>query len=184
MNISKLTFLSALVAASAVTAQTTHFAGSFVKDPAGAPYSFPLISGSYDLHFNNTTGAIQVTGSARTFSTSVSAPGPAFAYGIDTIAILQGATVVQAVGMGASPTLTVIPVAGGTKTRTQADYTFGFSGTLAPSTTYHFEFLQGGSKIASTADFTTPALVPEPETYAAAAALGLVGFGLWRRRNA
>ena len=27
-------------------------------------------------------------------------------------------------------------------------------------------------------------VVPEPETYAAAAALGLVGFGLWRRRNA
>jgi len=26
--------------------------------------------------------------------------------------------------------------------------------------------------------------VPEPETYAAVAALGLVGFGLWRRRNA
>lgn len=30
-------------------------------------------------------------------------------------------------------------------------------------------------------DFT---VVPEPETYAAAAALGLVGFGLWRRRSA
>lgn len=39
----------------------------------------------------------------------------------------------------------------------------------------------GGSSVS--AGVLTPA-VPEPETYAAAAALGLAGFALWRRRRA
>ena len=59
-------------------------------------------------------------------------------------------------------------------------------GTMFPvgNNTYTVTLFSGGTAVA-TGNFTANvAVVPEPETYAAAAALGLVGFGLWRRRNA
>lgn len=43
--------------------------------------------------------------------------------------------------------------------------------------------LYNGATALSSGTFNAT-VVPEPETYAAAAAFGLVGFGLWRRRNA
>jgi len=182
MNISKLTFMSALVAASAVTAQTTHFTGTLSKDPAGVPNAAPSISGFYDFLFNNTTGAITGIGGASTVSASVLNPGPAVSYAIDTVRILEGTTTVLSFSAGTA-TVTSVP-SGATRQRAKSDYSFAIGGSLGGNKTYHFEFLKGGSKVASSATFTTPALVPEPETYAAAAALGLVGFGLWRRRNA
>ena len=57
----------------------------------------------------------------------------------------------------------------------------GFAGGYPGATTVTLTFLDSNSNVLGTGSFT---IVPEPETYAAAAALGLVGFGLWRRRNA
>lgn len=59
---------------------------------------------------------------------------------------------------------------------------YSWSGTksgVVPPTAFTLELWDGTTKIATGA-FT---VVPEPETYAASAALGLVGFGLWRRRS-
>lgn len=62
------------------------------------------------------------------------------------------------------------------------------SGTQFPvgNNSYTVTLFNGATSVA-TGSFSANVVVspvPEPETYAAAAALGLVGFGLWRRRNA
>ena len=62
------------------------------------------------------------------------------------------------------------------------------SGTRFPvgNNTYTVTLFNGATSVA-TGSFSANVVVspvPEPETYAAVAALGLVGFGLWRRRNA
>lgn len=183
MKLTTLLSLSGLVATTAVVAQSVSFSGAISKDPIGTPNAYPLVSGTYSFNFDTVSGAVSGSGSGKTFSTSVVKPGPAPVYAISTVAIFQGATKVYEFAPGA-PTTSSLDASAGTKTRTQANYAFNFNTTLQGNTTYRFEFLQSGTKIASGPDFTTPALVPEPETYAAAAALGLVGFGLWRRRNA
>jgi MYXO-CTERM domain-containing protein len=62
-------------------------------------------------------------------------------------------------------------------TRTQ---TFSGMGTVAINVQQTITLSDANGPVL-TGTFTP---VPEPETYAAVAALGLVGFGLWRRRNA
>lgn len=59
-------------------------------------------------------------------------------------------------------------------------------GTMLPvgNNSYTVTLYSGATAVATGSFSANVAVVPEPETYAAAAALGLVGFGLWRRRNA
>jgi len=182
MNTPKLLAAAALFVTTALMAQSVHFSGGLVKDPDPTPNTYPGVAGTYDFMFDTTTGAITGNGTGRTLSARGPVASTVNPYTIDQVAIYQGGTQVLLGTLGA-PTLYTLAASPGKK-RIQADYTFTLSGTLQGNTTYHFEFLQGGSKIGSSAPFTTPAVVPEPETYAAAAALGLVGFGLWRRRNA
>jgi hypothetical protein len=86
--------------------------------------------------------------------------------------------------VGFTPTVSSFTTFGYEDNEWTINTSFSFVGSnggtfTIPSSPFTLTLKDGATTIA-TGTFT---VVPEPETYAAAAALGLVGFGLWSRRS-
>jgi hypothetical protein len=144
------------------------------------------LSGSGQGTFNYNTGGYAIAGTLISIGNAkvMSSPQTPNPFLLTKVDLYQGATLVKTV----TPSLetSVVNDNGSVKWKAST-YSFSFTGTgLTKSTSYTvqvFGTLQnslGGTQLVATSGFTTP--VPEPETYAVAAALGLVGFGIWRRR--
>lgn len=136
-----------------------------------------VASGSFTGSFTPSTGALTISGT--TFYTTGSL-GASSGTPLTSGTISPGpASVTVNPGSNNSVLFLDLGIAGQVfaNTRTQ---TFSGTGTVAINVQQTI-VLSDASGTVLTGTFTP---VPEPETYAAVAALGLVGFGLWRRRNA
>jgi len=158
-----------LLAGSAM-AQSFSFNG--VLTPIGAK----VASGSFTGSFTPSTGALTISGT--TFYTTGSL-GASSGIPLTSGTISPGSASVS-VNPGSNNSVLFLDLGSNqvfANTRTQ---TFSGTGTVAINVLQTI-VLNDASGPVLTGTFTP---VPEPETYAAVAALGLVGFGLWRRRNA
>jgi len=155
----------------------TAMAQSFSFNGVLFPFGSVIASGSFSGNFTPGTGALTITGT--TFYTGGSVGSAAAGPSITSGTVTPGPVTV-AVGAGTSSSFQLLvapPVDVFLNTRVQ---TFSGSGTATinvPQTVSMFD----GATLRLTGTFTP---VPEPETYAAVAGLGLVGYGVWRRRNA
>lgn len=165
-----------LLAVSAM-AQTVSFSGA-LHPVAGLPPTLNA-SGTFSATYNPTSGALTISGSTYyTTYTSATAVTPVGLTGGD---VTPGPASLSVAGVSTQSNQIPLFLTGGnvvfSNSRTQ-----GFSGTgTATINVPQTITLNDGNGAVLTGTFTP---VPEPETYAAVAALGLVGFGLWRRRNA
>jgi len=144
------------------------------------------LSGSAQGTFNYNTGGYSLTGALITIGNAklVTSSQTPNAFVLTKVDLYQGATLVTTVTPSQQSSVVNND---GTVKWNASSYSFSLTGTgMTKSTSYTvqvFGTLQnslGGTQLVATSGFTTP--VPEPETYAVAAALGLVGFGIWRRR--
>lgn len=159
-----------LLAGSAV-AQTFNYSGTLF------PVTGKIASGSFNGTFTPSTGALTISGT--TFYTTGSI-GPAMGTPLVSGTISPGpASVTVNAGSNTSVLFMNLGPSQQVFANTQTQ-TFSGTGTVAINVLQTI-VLSDASGPVLTGTFTP---VPEPETYAAVAALGLVGFGLWRRRNA
>jgi len=179
MNTSiKALSLAAVAALSSTVAvgQVTSITGSdSLTKGAGAAGG---LTGTYSYGYNLPARDVQINSSFNVTSLSVAVG--------QTPPAVQQVTSVSLVGPGGAVTPTSAPTivnvlstqtASG-RVRNKDVGSVVFKGTVPQNGVYTFSLLSGTAVI-GTASFT---VVPEPETYAVAAALGLVGFGIWRRR--
>ena len=159
---------------------------SFTETP-NAVASSRIITGTASGTFNYVSGSIALNGNFITVGNTrnLSYSGNPSPFVVTAVKLFNGATEV-ATGTLSAPTVSY--VTGTTSKWAASAYTFSFSVSgLSQSAAYTLKAygtlqssLGGPGSLIATTQFTTP--VPEPETYAVAAALGLVGFGIWRRR--
>lgn len=148
---------------------------------SGVLYPVPtyIASGSFNGTFTPSTGALTISGT--TFYTGGSLGAAAAGPQLTSGTIVPGSVTVNppTAGSTTSTVFLIVPAVGSVFAN-QRTQNFSGSGN-APYNVPHTITLFDGATPVLTGTFTP---VPEPETYAAVAALGLVGFGLWRRRNA
>lgn len=152
-------------------------AQSFSFNGVLMPVGSKVASGSFTGSFTPSTGALTISGT--TFYTTGSL-GASTGTPLTSGTISPGpASVTVNPGSNNSVLFLDLGIAGQVfaNTRTQ---TFSGMGTVAMNVQQTITLSDANGPVL-TGTFTP---VPEPETYAAVAALGLVGFGLWRRRNA
>lgn len=152
-------------------------AQSFSFNGVLTPVGSKVASGSFTGSFTPSTGALTISGT--TFYTTGSL-GASTGTPLTSGTISPGpASVTVNPGSNNSVLFLDLGIAGQVfaNTRTQ---TFSGMGTVAINVQQTITLSDANGPVL-TGTFTP---VPEPETYAAVAALGLVGFGLWRRRNA
>lgn len=152
-------------------------AQSFSFNGVLTPVVGKVASGSFTGSFTPSTGALTISGT--TFYTTGSL-GASTGTPLTSGTISPGpASVTVNPGSNNSVLFLDLGLAGQVfaNTRTQ---TFSGMGTVAINVQQTIVLSDANGPVL-TGTFTP---VPEPETYAAVAALGLVGFGLWRRRNA
>jgi MYXO-CTERM domain-containing protein len=171
MNKSILSVLALGLIAGTSMAQSFSFSGTLSQVGGAAA------NGSFFGTFTPATGALTLSGTTFYSSLTVS---PATPPSITSGTITPGPATVPAVGAGTTATLSfTLPVLGTVNLNTRSQ-TFTGSGTATLGVPQTIRLFDGGTQVL-TGSFTP---VPEPETYAAVAALGLVGYGVWRRRNA
>jgi MYXO-CTERM domain-containing protein len=199
-SIQYIAAVAAIAAAASATAQVAFTStlsavgGSGVNGGFGGSYISPVAVGAAGGAIGG-GGSVSATGTAVVVSPD---PGPAVA----NVPSITSATLTGAGGFSALITPTLISSVQGSDgianvgTLAFPVYvdvrTDSYTLTLAPGTllpvgtgTYSINLFNNANVLISQGTFNaTVSVVPEPETYAAAAALGLVGFGLWRRRNA
>ena len=148
-------------------------ASTLATQAALVSYTILLPAGGGGGAFDNITLAGTVGGSAVV----------PLGAGVATAGIYEGSATGTFVG---SLSLLSVPAPGGTMEVFFSSTPF----TLTPPqfgsfmSTNLWVSLNTAAGTSVTSGVLTPAIVPEPETYAAAAALGLAGFALWRRRKA
>lgn len=198
--IKQIAAAAVLATAASATAQVafnttlTAVGGSGVNGAFGGSVVSPV-------PFGSTSSAAGGAGSASASGVAVivNAPGPALA----TPTTVTSGTLTGPGGFSATINATLVSnVLGSDGTVNQGTVlvpvyvdvrTLTYTLSLAPGTmfpvgnnNYTVTLFNGATSVA-TGSFSANVVVspvPEPETYAAVAALGLVGFGLWRRRNA
>lgn len=158
-------------------AQTVSFSGS-LSPVAGLPNTLNA-SGTFSGTYDPTSGALTISGS--TFYTTYTSPTAMTPVGLTGGAVTPGPASLSTTGVSSQSNQIPLFLTGGNvvfaNLRVQ-----NFSGTGSATINVPQTItLNDGNGAVLTGTFTP---VPEPETYAAVAALGLVGFGLWRRRNA
>jgi len=198
-SIQYIAAVAAIAAAASATAQVAFTStlsavgGSGVNGGFGGSYISPVAVGAAGGAIGG-GGSVSATGTAVVIAPN---PGPAVA----NVPVITSATLTGAGGFSALITPTLISsVQGNDGTVNVGTGAFpvyvdvrtdSYTLTLAPGTllpvgtgTYSINLFNGATLVSQGTFNATVSVVPEPETYAAAAALGLVGFGLWRRRNA
>lgn len=153
-------------------------AQSFSFNGVLTPVVSKIASGSFTGSFTPSTGALTISGTTFYTTGSLGAStGTPLTSG--TISPGPASVTVNPGGSNNSVLFLDLGIAGQVfaNTRTQ---TFSGMGTVAVNVQQTIVLSDANGPVL-TGTFTP---VPEPETYAAVAALGLVGFGLWRRRNA
>lgn len=171
----KLAIIAALAAGGSLFAQSVSYglSGQTINSSVG-----PQFMGSYTATFN--AGVLAVSGNAL-YIQFVNGSNPP---------IPPTATLTANVSGPVSFSVSVQDVSNpsnhgweGNEWTLIGQYNLGNSSSSSPFTIPSTPFtltIKDGATTIGTAQFT---IVPEPETYAAVAALGLVGFGLWTRRN-
>jgi MYXO-CTERM domain-containing protein len=157
-------------------AQTVSFSGSL--SPVATLPNTVNASGTFSGTYNYTSGALTISGS--TFYTTYTGTSM-IPVGLTGGAVTPGPASLSVAGSSTSSfQIPLILTGGNTVFSNLRVQTFSGTGSAAFNVQQTIT-LNDGNGAVLTGTFTP---VPEPETYAAVAALGLVGFGLWRRRNA
>jgi MYXO-CTERM domain-containing protein len=198
-SIQSIAAVAAIAAAASATAQVAFTStlsavgGSGVNGGFGGSYITPVAVGAAGGAIGG-GGSVSATGTAVVVSPN---PQPAVA----NVPSITSATLTGPGGFSALITPTLISSVKGSDGTVNVGTgavpvyvdvrTDSYTLTLAPGTmlpvgtgTYSINLFNNATLISQGTFNATVSVVPEPETYAAAAALGLVGFGLWRRRNA
>jgi len=181
------TIAAASLASVSSFAQVALVPSVYFTETPNAVASGRIITGGASGTFNYGSGSLALNGTFNTVGNTrnLTFTGNASPFVVTAVKLFNGATEV-ATGTLSAPTVSY--VTGATAKWAASAYTFSFNASgVSKATTYTLNAygnlqstLGGPGALIATAQFTTP--VPEPETYAVAAALGLVGFGIWRRR--
>lgn len=134
-------------------------------------------NGTFSGTFDPVTKAVTLSG--NTFYTTGSATNPITAVPLTGGTVTPGSVPVVVAG-GTSSSTWLLNVLGVDVFNNVASQTFTGSGTATAHVQQTITLFDANRNVLQ-GTFTP---IPEPETYVAVAALGLVGFGYWRRRNA